>query len=360
MKADPHPRQAERLAALSEYDILDTEREEVFDDIVKLASAICGVPMSVISLVDADRQFFKAETGLGTRQTGIEESICGHTILTDGFFEIGDTHTDPRTSDNPLVLGDPNLRFYAGASLITPEGLPIGTLCVLDDQPGKLSPLQRQALKVLARQVMTQLDLRRALREADVLRREVDHRIKNSLQSISALTRMQARRSKEPETREALDIVQRRLETVAALHEALHQAETGGQIAMRPYVERVAQLIRASAPDGITFQLNLTDAIISSTQATGLGVILNEFASNTIKHAFPHGRGGTLSVESSCGGDEIKVVCSDDGVGSQTELNRKSLGLVVMETSAHQMRARYDLTSDAAGTRLTLEFPAEC
>lgn len=360
MKADIHPTQEARLAALREYDVLDTKPEAVFDDIVNLASAICGMPMSIISLVDRDRQWFKAEVGMGTRETSLEGSICSHAILTDGFLEITDTTTDPRTLDNPLVLGDPKLRFYAGAALTTPDGLPIGSLCVLDQKPNELTPLQRDTLKVLARQVMTQLDLRRALHEAELLRKEVDHRVKNSLQSISSLTRLQARRAEHPGTREALGIVQRRVDTVAALHEALYRSATDGMVAMRPFVEKVATLISGGAPENVSIQVDVADAEISSTQATALGVILNEFAANTFKHAYPDGRPGVLSIRGECEGDSILLTCSDNGVGLPAEREGGSLGLPVMEASAHQMRAAYSLTGNADGTVMKLDFPADC
>jgi len=360
MIADQHPAQAARLAALHDYDILDTAPEAMFDDIVRLASEICEMPMSIISLVDENRQWFKAEVGLDTDQTPIDQSICAHAILTDGFLEVRDTILDERTRDNPLVTGLPNLRFYAGAVLFTPEGLPLGTLCVLDDKPRELTPLQRQTLKVLAKQVMTQLDLRRALHEAEILRREVDHRVKNSLQSISSLTRLQARRAEHPDTREALDLVRRRVDTVAALHEALYRAESDGLIAMKPFVEKVAALIRGSAPEGVRIHTDVAEADISPTQATALGVILNEFAANSFKHAFPDGREGILKIAAQCDGDEISMTCRDDGVGFSGEGDGKSLGLTVMETSAHQMRADYSLTSGTEGTVLALEFPADC
>jgi len=360
MKADSHPAQAARLAALRDYDILDTAPEEMFDDIIRLASEICEMPMSLISFVDAERQWFKAETGLGTQETPLDQSICAHAILTDGFLEVRDTQLDARTRDNPLVTEDPNLRFYAGAVLFTPQGLPLGTLCVLDDKPRELTPLQRQTLKVLAKQVMTQLDLRRALREAEILRREVDHRVKNSLQSVSSLTRLQARRADSPDTRHALDLVRRRVDTVAALHEALYRAESDGLVAMKPFVEKVAALIRGSAPEGVRSRTDVPDADISPSQATGLGIILNEFASNSFKHAFPEGRGGMLWITASCNGEEVSLTCADDGVGFEGESDGKSLGLKVMETSAHQMKAQYDLSTDSDGTVLKLAFPADC
>ncbi len=183
--------------------------------------------------------------------------------------------------------------------------------------------------------------------------------MKNSLQSISSLTRVQVRRARHRETREALGVVQRRVDTVAALHEALYKSQNDGRIAMKPFIEKVVSLIRGSAPEGVSIETDVADAEIAPAQATGLGVILNEFASNSFKHAFPKGR-GTLRIESTCEGDEIALTCRDDGVGFDVERDGRSLGMTVMETSAHQMSAQYDLTSGPGGTVLTLDFPADC
>ena len=162
-----------RLAALDTYSILDTPAERAFDDVVQLAAQICGTPVAVVSLVAEDRQFFKAEIGLGVRGTPRDISICGHAILQAGLFVVPDTLLDPRFAQNPLVTGGPKLRFYAGAPLQTPDGLPLGTLCVLDHapRPEGLTPQQAFALQVLAKQVMTQLELRRALGAKDASER---------------------------------------------------------------------------------------------------------------------------------------------------------------------------------------------
>ncbi len=161
--ADPAEREADRLAALRRYDILDTPREAAFDEIVALAAEICGAPIAVVNLIDEHRQFFKAEVGLGVRETPLETSFCAKAILEDDFLLVPDATRDHRFDGNPLVTGEPHLRFYAGALLKTAEGLPIGTLCVLDTAPKELSPLQQRTLQVLARQVMSQLDLRLSL-----------------------------------------------------------------------------------------------------------------------------------------------------------------------------------------------------
>ncbi|MGV3613954.1 MAG: PAS domain-containing protein [Fimbriimonas sp.] len=164
MRASLHRNESERLAALRAYGVLDTPRERDFDEIVALVAQICGTPIAVVNLVDEERQWFKAEIGLGVRETPLDTSLCAHAILERDLVEIPDTLLDPRFQTNPLVTGTPHLRFYAGALLESPDGLPIGTLCVLDHAPRQLTDLQRQALRVFARQVMTQLEVRRQAR----------------------------------------------------------------------------------------------------------------------------------------------------------------------------------------------------
>jgi GAF domain-containing protein len=183
-----------RLSALRSYRILDTPPEPDFDDIVLLASQVCGAPVAAISLVDDRRQWFKAEVGLGTREIPIEASLCAAAALRPGLTLIPDTTKDPRFAAHPLVTDEPFLRFYAGAPLETADGLLLGTLCVLDHAPRDLSPEQAAALKALARQVMGQLELRRAIVERDealeasrraearqgLLVRELHHRTRNT------------------------------------------------------------------------------------------------------------------------------------------------------------------------------------
>ena len=155
--------EAQRLAALKAYRILDTAPEADFDDIVKIAAQICDVPMALISLVDDRRQWFKAAIGLAAAETPREIAFCAHAIEQDHVFLVEDATKDPRFAENPLVTDDPNLRFYAGTPLATTDGHNIGTLCVLDSKPRELDDRQIAALEALGRQVMAQLELRRAL-----------------------------------------------------------------------------------------------------------------------------------------------------------------------------------------------------
>ena len=166
--------EAQRLAALNRYRILDTPREPEFDDVALLAADVFDAPIAVVNLIAEGRQWFKAEVGIGADELPLDVSICAHAILQRGIFVVPDTTGDERFRCNPLVTGAPGLRFYAGALLETPDGLPLGTVCVLDTapRPEGITDRQRLTLEVLARQVMTQLELRRVLaeQEAEVAR----------------------------------------------------------------------------------------------------------------------------------------------------------------------------------------------
>jgi len=155
--------EAERLEALRKYNILDTEPEMAYDDLVLLASHICETPMAAITLVDENRQWFKARVGFAVAETARSISFCTHAIQQRGIFVVPDASLDALLRDNPQVTGDPHIRFYAGAPLIAREGHALGTLCVVDRKPRQLTQTQTEALSALRRQVEAQLELRRRL-----------------------------------------------------------------------------------------------------------------------------------------------------------------------------------------------------
>jgi PAS domain S-box-containing protein len=161
--------ETQRLEALESYGILDTPAEPAFDDIAKLAALTCDAPIALVSLVGKERQWFKSELGIGIQETPRSMSICATALQEKELLVIADLANDPRFSDNPLVTEPPHVRFYAGAVLRTPEGLPLGTVCVLDHKPRPHGLKEGQAftLQVLARQVMTQMQLRRAVAERE-------------------------------------------------------------------------------------------------------------------------------------------------------------------------------------------------
>lgn len=172
MSAPTLGQEKKRLKVLWQYEVLDTVPEEVFDDLTELAARICEAPIALISLVDETRQWFKSKVGTSVQETSRDVSFCAHAIRQSGLFIVPDATKDERFANNPLVRSDPKIRFYAGAPLITPDGYALGTLCVIDKVPRDLRPDQKQALIILARHVVSQLELRRRSRELTDARQE--------------------------------------------------------------------------------------------------------------------------------------------------------------------------------------------
>jgi diguanylate cyclase (GGDEF)-like protein len=156
--ADKHPEETRRLSALHALKILDTGPEERFDRITRLAQRLFGTQMSAVTLIDSDRQWFKSEVGLGETENGLKDSFCAHAILdAPQAMVVGDARTDPRLADNPMVLNDPNLRFYAGQPIAAPGGEPLGTLCVFDDRARDVADFDAEALGELAGMVEAEI-----------------------------------------------------------------------------------------------------------------------------------------------------------------------------------------------------------
>jgi GAF domain-containing protein len=173
--------EAERLNTLRGYGILDTRPEDRFDDLTGLAASICGTPIALISLVDEDRQWFKSKIGLEVSQTPRVDAFCAHSIMSPELFVVPDASQDPLFASDPLVIGEPYIRFYAGAPLAAPNGHNLGALCVIDQVPRQLSSDQLEALRILSRQVIAQVvlgknlrDLRIALKAREDLERDME------------------------------------------------------------------------------------------------------------------------------------------------------------------------------------------
>jgi GAF domain-containing protein len=165
MKPPVSEQEEKRLAALARYRVLDTQTEQAYDDIVKAASFVCGTPIALVSLIDERRQWFKARVGLDVAETPREQAFCVHTIAQMSTLVVEDATQDARFAENPLVTGEPKIRFYAGAPLVTPEGFGLGSLCVIDRQARRLDSKQIEILEALARVVVNALELRLVSRD---------------------------------------------------------------------------------------------------------------------------------------------------------------------------------------------------
>lgn len=351
-----HPAEAERLAALRRYGILDTPREKDFDDIVNVVSAICDTPISVITLVDRGRQWFKAEVGLGISETPLPVSICAHAILQRGLFIVPDTLNDTRFADNPLVAGDPHLRFYAGALLETSEGLPLGTLCVLDYKPRALNANQQELLRVMADQIMRLLETRRLaaaehaartkaellLRENETLARESDHRVMNSLQLVSAVLGLQSRTASE-EAKIGLQDAQRRVQAIATVHRQLHLTGSMADIEIGEFLRRLCENLKANAPPEVTgITVNADERRLPSEIASAIGLLVAELVANCFKHAFPKGRTGAIAVAFSATQENWTLSVIDNGAGLPSGFDPetgKGVGLRVINSLVRRLEA---------------------
>lgn len=208
--------EAQRLSTLYSYGVLDSEPEQVIDDVAELAAQICDAPIALVSLIDESRQWFKSHVGLNTTETARSSSFCAHAILQPDVFIIPDTLRDERFADNPLVVGPPKIRFYAGAPLIAQNGSGLGTLCVIDRVPRQLTTHQVNALTVLRTHVTKLLELRYISRGLDLANRELEsfsysvaHDLRAPLRSITGFSRILLDEHSTQLNEEARDFLQR-------------------------------------------------------------------------------------------------------------------------------------------------------
>jgi two-component sensor histidine kinase len=371
VEAKLHRAEAQRIAALRSYEILDTPREREFDEVVRVVSAICETPISVINLIDEGRQWFKAEVGLGVRETPLPASICAHAILQQGLFVVPDTLEDRRFLDNPLVIGDPKLRFYAGALLETSEGFPIGTICVLDYKPRTLNDNQKSLLRLMADQVMKLLDYRQVVRaertareqaeqllkQNEVLARESDHRVMNSLQLVSAVLALQSRGASET-AKVDLEDARRRVQAIATVHRQLHQSGSLAEIDIAPFLNRLCENLKESAPVGISAISVTSDPMrLSSDSASAMGLIVAELAANSFKHGFPNGAAGSLWVAFSKQEQGWVLCVADDGIGLPPDFDpakSKGVGMRVIVSLAKRLNASLEAKSERFRTEFVV------
>ncbi|NDP48802.1 MAG: GAF domain-containing sensor histidine kinase [Sulfuriferula multivorans] len=346
MISAPLPKnEAARQQSLDELQILDTLEEQAYDDLTLIAAQICHTPIALVSLIDRDRQWFKSHHGLDAHETPRELAFCAHAILDDHAFVVEDTLKDERFHDNPLVTSGPNVKFYAGAPLILRNNIRVGTLCVIDDHARPFSEKQRQALEALARQVVSQLELRlqmQALTRLDRTKDEfismVNHELRTPLTSIYgslALIRNQVTGEIPPQAMQLIDVAYRngeRLLTIVNDILDVAKLEAGkmemqmGPVEVQPFLQKAIELNRPYCEaHGCNLELRpiSIDSSIdscSSAQVTGdenrLLQVMNNLISNAAK--FTHAS-DTVEIFFLKQGDQVQVGVTDHGPGIPQE-----------------------------------------
>jgi two-component sensor histidine kinase len=318
-----------RLAELAAYDVLDTPPEQEFDEIVAMAAEICGVPVALISLVEKERQWFKARVGLDASETPRDVSFCQFAILEADMLVVPDALEDERFASNPLVVGEPHIRFYAGMPLITPRGLALGTLCVIDREPRTLDDRQKRMLQRLARQAMTQFELRRALAasraaldqvdrhraahaEAEERQREIvmemAHRMKNTLTIVQSIVSQTLRQTSDFGV--ARSAIEARLAALGRAQDALTKADVG-EADVRAVV---CAAIAPHCDEGQErFQLEGPPLDLGPRQALGLALGLHELATNAAKYGALSVPDGRVAINWSNDGGTFRFTWREEG-----------------------------------------------
>lgn len=307
---------AMRLAALAEYKILDSPVEDGFDDITKIAALVCNAPMAAISLVDRERQWFKSQIGLDVCETPIGVSVCATAIQQVGdIFVVPDLAADPRFAANALVTGPPYLRFYAGARLATPDGIPIGMVCVLDDapRPQGITETQASVLTSLARQTMAHLELRRVDAERDMVQRELSHRVKNVFALVGSLAGLSAR--KHPEAQAFALTFRERVDALSRAHDMLLEREARGVAIQGQTLQALLETLLSPFRDEERARWSVTgaDVDVGPRVAESLVLFLHEMATNAAKYGALSASDGRVAIAISVRDNEVAVEWRENG-----------------------------------------------
>jgi len=351
--------EATRLAALREYNLLDTDPEAVYDDLTQLAALVCGTPFATVTLIDADRQWFKSVVGLDVRETPRDVSFCAHAILQSEMMIVPDAAQDPRFAGNPYVTGAPYIRFYAGVPLITLEGHALGALCVIDQKPRQLSPAQEAGLRTLARQVVSRIE---TTRQAVVQTRLTVEREQLSVER----EQLSVEREQLSVERENLTVEREK----TFLRDVLASVTEGKLLLVRLPLDLPAALASLGEPIPLTRGgglRGLRQRAQAAAQAAGHSEErqhdLLTAASEAGMNAILHGGGGLGQVSAGADGlVQVRVVDQGGGIAMET-LPRAALvrGFSTQATLGHGLKMmletvdRLFLLTDTAGTTVVLE-----
>lgn len=325
---------AERLKELHKYELSDGVYEQEFQEVVELASKICNVPISLITLIDFDKQYFKGKVGLDPDETTRDISFCGHAILNDNLMEVYDASKDERFHDNPFVTEDPHIRFYAGMPLITQNGYKIGTLCLIDRKPRELDDEQALALKTLSKQVMKLFDLRLRNREKqriiDVQQKMMSimaHDIRGPLSALKMSYDLKNEGILSEEEVMMMDkLVPDQLDATVTLLDNIVDWGSLQLSHLSPVIEEMDLQAECNENIGV-FSLqanakgnvmvnNVPVGFVHRGNKRGVSFILHNLLGNANKFT----SGGRISVSAEKDGDATKLYVSDTGTGMKPEV----------------------------------------
>lgn len=346
----------ERLKSLESYDIIDTLPEQVYDDLTKLAAGITESPISLVSLITQDRQWFKSAFGLDARETSRDIAFCAHAINTpEEYFEIADATKDERFHDNPLVTENPNIRFYGGIPLVDEDGIALGTLCVIDNKPKELSTKQVDLLKALSRQVVSQLTLRRRnieiekeFQKKDLIYKILSHDLKGPIGSYATFLDLI---KEEILTIEDSDVATEVLKLLESMRKSSVQAyeliisllewantpntilrAENSEVDINNLISEIVELKSQWAEKkDIEVESQTEKNLVQTTDKNMLATIVRNLCSNAIKYT---PSGGKILIEakrSENGKLHIKVI--DSGIGMDVEKMKKFLDYDNMKIS---------------------------
>ena len=353
------PNEAERLAAVRRYDILDSPPDGAFDRITALAARRFKVPIAIISIVDEDRIWFKSHHGLPAEQIAREPGLCASAILGNTPYLVEDARSDPRSLANPLVAGNFGLRFYAAVPLTTSDGHNLGTFCVIDKEPRSIEDEQIEDLKDLASIVMDQLELglssRHAISNANLMAKEIDHRVMNSLQFVSGLLAMQSRSPDVGEAAAHLKLAANRVAAVAQVHRHFY-ADAASEVSCVAFLRRLCDDLAAILDREIV--IDGDEEMVPATSIQPIGLITNELVTNAAKHG-----AGRIDVAFRASADVNRLIVCDEGSGLidgfDPHAANTGLGMRVITTLAKQLQGTLEAGpgAEGIGACFTVEFP---
>ena len=329
--------EAQRLAAVRRFDVLDTPPDGAFDRITAIAARRFGVPISIISIVDEDRIWFKSHHGVPVEQIDRAPGLCASAILGNDPYLLPDARIDPRSLANPLVAGDFGLRFYAGVPLTTSDGYNLGTLCVIDKEPKPIDHSQIEDLKDLASVVMDHMEMRLAARhavgQAQLMAKEIDHRVMNSLQFVSGLLTMQSRSPDLGEAAAHLQMAANRVAAVAQVHRHFYSHEAD-ETSCIDFLRRLCGDLASILDRPI--HVHGDDGKVPTTWIQPIGLLVNELVTNAAKHGQ-----GLIEVTYTTDHRDHRIIVCDQGEGLPEDFDpaaaTKSLGMRVITSLARQL-----------------------